>query len=175
MTKHSVMTRISIGLLAASMAVVGAITLSLTTADPSQAQMSGAPKSRKDYYTNSLSAGQTLYKLGGLTSKNKCFNLVMQNDGNLVIYDNAAKAAQWNSGTAEQVNAYKVTFQRDGNFVMYTRDNEVIWKAENTDRKGGKFVIIQNDGNLVMYNNQRKPIWATNTSRNIPQNKVCRF
>ncbi|MER5784262.1 hypothetical protein ABT104_21475, partial [Streptomyces mobaraensis] len=44
--------------------------------------------------------------------------LVMQTDGNLVVYDEFGWAC-WGAGTVNQ--GWRAVFQTDGNFVVYTR------------------------------------------------------
>ncbi|QIV84315.1 LysM peptidoglycan-binding domain-containing protein [Mycolicibacterium frederiksbergense] len=88
-------------------------------------------------------------KLGpgeSLTSKNGAFSVVLQDDGNLVLY--SGDTAVWSTETNGQ-NVVRAEVQDDGNFVLYTPDKPV-W---HTDTKGAKDVrlIIQDDRNLVLY------------------------
>ena len=54
--------------------------------------------------------------------------LVMQTDGNLVVYTSANKAV-WNSGTEGTGSANYVIMQGDGNFVVYTSANKAVWNS----------------------------------------------
>jgi hypothetical protein len=51
--------------------------------------------------------------------------VVMQTDGNFVLYD-ASNRARWTSGTAANANAMLV-LQSDGNLVVYTGDGRARW------------------------------------------------
>ncbi len=51
--------------------------------------------------------------------------MVMQDDGNLVIYDQNRRAL-WSSGTHGHAAAY-LALQDDGNVVIYSQDNRPLW------------------------------------------------
>ena len=101
-----------------------------------------------------------------LTSSNKCFQLTLQIDGNLVLYYQATGAALWSSGTMNS-GSLRAIMQNDGNFVLYNSDNQPKWSS-GTGGNTGSNLIMQDDGNLVIYNSQSKPIWATHTFAKCP-------
>ncbi len=105
---------------------------------------------------NVLASGQMLYRGEALTSSNGHYKLILQEDGNLVLYRKGK--ALWSSGTNGK-NARKLVMQSDGNLVLYG-NNGPIW-ASNTSGNRGAFLMLQNDGNLVIY----KAIWSTGTAR----------
>ncbi|QEV64436.1 hypothetical protein CP982_03520 [Streptomyces spectabilis] len=84
--------------------------------------------------------------------------LVMQSDGNLVIYDEFNRA-RWATGTVGR--GWTMRFQEDGNLVVYTRSGRAAW-ASNTDGHPGSRLVIQDDGNVVIYDGSRA-IWASGT------------
>jgi hypothetical protein len=95
-----------------------------------------------------------------LTSNNGRFRLVMQNDGNLVLYD--GNSVRWATGT----NGRDVEFcimQSDGNLVLYLEGSGSATWASNTNGNPGSYLVVQDDGNLVIYKPYH-PIWATNTN-----------
>ncbi len=92
------------------------------------------------------------------TTCNK-YNLVFQNDGNLVLY-NPNSNPIWATGT--EGRAARMSVQADGNVVLYDFSNQPIW-ATNTTGNPGAFLSLQTDGNLVVYTRNRKPIFATGT------------
>jgi hypothetical protein len=109
-----------------------------------------------------LKPNQCLNKGKSLTSGNGCFRLIMQNDGNLVIYRKSNDEPIWNSNTARSCTN-RACMQRDGNFVTYDCQNIPTW-ASGTDHNEGSSIKIQDDGNLVIYAwNSGRPIWASNT------------
>jgi len=96
-----------------------------------------------------------------LTAENGSSYLIMQEDGNLVLYCTKDNRVAWASNTRGK---NELVFQEDGNLVMYSRDpkREVKWQA-GSHNKGAIRLHLQNDGNLVIYNAE-KDVWATNTN-----------
>jgi hypothetical protein len=86
------------------------------------------------------------------------FFLVMQGDGNLVLYWNG-HGALWSSVTGNTSGNYAV-FQTDGNFVVYG-NNGALW-ASGTQVKDGR-LAVQDDGNLVVYGPDNAVYWSSNT------------
>jgi surface antigen len=93
-------------------------------------------------------------------SKNQCFSLNPQPDGNLALYRTSNGQPIWDSKTYNR-NVKQTIFQADGNLVMYNTSNSPVW-ASGTDRRGSR-LTVQDDGNVVIYNSQNQAIWATNT------------
>ncbi|WP_244135196.1 protease pro-enzyme activation domain-containing protein [Burkholderia sp. BCC1638] len=102
-----------------------------------------------------LKPGQTAY------SASQNHRLVMQNDGNLVLY-NVSGAAIWNSGTFGNAGAYAV-FQTDGNFVVYSAGGRALWFSATNGGSYGQYLAVQDDGNMVIYA-WSIPVFATATS-----------
>jgi multidrug efflux pump subunit AcrA (membrane-fusion protein) len=73
--------------------------------------------------------------------------LVLQHDGNLVLY--RGHVALWSSGTAGK-DAREVIFQHDGNIVLYGHSNVAYWSTGTGGRPTTQFVL-QEDSNLVAY------------------------
>ncbi|MEL3945650.1 MULTISPECIES: hypothetical protein [Streptomyces] len=85
--------------------------------------------------------------------------LVMQSDGNLVVYDEFNRA-RWASRTVGK--GWTARLQEDGNFVVYTRSGAPVW-ASNTAGRPGSRLVVQDDGNVVIYDGSRA-VWASNTA-----------
>jgi PAN domain len=58
---------------------------------------------------------------------------------------------------------YRVTFQSDGNLVMYDAYGHVNW-ASGTNGSGAGYATMQADGNFVLYRWDGTPVWATGTN-----------
>lgn len=116
-----------------------------------------------------LSPDQSLPAGSELNSPNGQHRLVMQTDGNLVLY-RANGAAKWASGTDGRSIAAAI-MQGDGNLVMYD-PNGAVW-ASGTDGNPGAVLVMQDDGNLVIYTAAGQAIWATGT--NITAMRVTGF
>jgi hypothetical protein len=91
-----------------------------------------------------------------LQSPNGKYKLVMQSDGNLVLYALGSDPV-WSSKTYGSPAAF-ADFQADGNLVIYDLTSKPIWST-GTAGRGGHLLAMQDDGNLVMYG-PMGPIWA---------------
>jgi hypothetical protein len=95
-----------------------------------------------------------------LLSQSGRYQFILQQDGNLVLYDlGESHKAIWASNTNGKAVS-KAIMQSDGNFVIYGFPN-AIW-ATNTNGKPNSYIIVQNDGNTVIYE-PSVPVWASNT------------
>lgn len=93
----------------------------------------------------SYAAGQ-LKLTTGQSIETSARKLVLQGDGNLVIYSKENGAALWASHTVGS-GATNVYFQGDGNLVIYA-SGRAVW-ASNT--VGATNISLQSDGNFVIY------------------------
>jgi hypothetical protein len=100
-----------------------------------------------------------------LVSPNGRATLVMQSDGNLVLYRNDAapgiSPALWSTKTWAQPCTVAV-MQWDGNFVLYDSSGKACWSTGTWDHPGA-YVVLQDSGNLVVYDNG-VPLWDSNTA-----------
>src|SRR5271165_305894 len=117
-----------------------------------------------------LQPGQSFQVDTPLYSDDGQFRVLLQNDGNLVVYDRWQ--ARWASGTNGQ-SVSQCIMQTDGNLVIYGYDGP-IW-ASNTSGNPGAYLNMQNDGNLVIYLPGGSPIWATGTNEIVFDNSVTQF
>jgi hypothetical protein len=109
---------------------------------------------------NGLAPGEALYEGDSLTSNNGVHTLVLQEDGNLVLYIQGGSHALWASGTDGRAVSQCI-MQADGNPVIYGYPN-AIW-ASNTWGHPGASLVVQDDGNVVIYSTEGHALWATNT------------
>ncbi|MDQ0585086.1 protein kinase domain-containing protein [Streptomyces rishiriensis] len=86
-------------------------------------------------------------------------SLVMQQDGNLVIYDQDGKA-RWASRTSGEGNSAR--FQADGNLVVYTSGGQPVWASRTTGRQG-TVLVFQADGDVVIKSGDTV-LWAAGTA-----------
>jgi hypothetical protein len=111
--------------------------------------------------TDRLNSGQTLQVGESLVSPNGRFSLVLQQDGNAVLYEQEDSPV-WASGTDGQ-DVSTAAMQEDGNFVLSTPSGDPVW-ATDTYGNDGAYLVLQDDRNLVIYGADGAPLWATNTS-----------
>lgn len=112
-----------------------------------------------------LNPNDDLAVMGSISSQDGRSVLVMQGDGNLVLYRAGGKA-RWATATHGKAVSQAV-MQGDGNFVMYGPGGVYIWDSS-THGHPGAFLVVQNDGNVVIYDPAGNPLWATDT------NIICR-
>jgi alpha-tubulin suppressor-like RCC1 family protein len=111
-------------------------------------------------FKGSMGADKRLNPGETLLSNNGRYRLIMQNDGNLVVY--SPSRALWNSRTQGRAPEF-FTLQNDGNLVLYGKNIRAYWTS-NSQGKGGKTLVMQDDGNLVLYTAQNRPVWNSGTN-----------
>jgi len=108
-----------------------------------------------------LVENQTLKIGDSLLSYDERFRLVLQGDGNLVLY--SPYRAVWSTQTQGKGGA-RLVMQNDGNLVLYRADWTPVWSSNTAKRGGGSKLIPQTDGNLVTYTPSWSPTWWTGTN-----------
>lgn len=109
--------------------------------------------------TDRLYSGQTMSAGQYISSGNVQNVLILQSDGNLVLYHN--RTALWNSHTAGS-GATILKMQLDGNLVLYNATGTAVWNSH-TPNTGHGFAVMQSDGNFVVYSDSSGSTWQTNT------------
>ncbi len=98
--------------------------------------------------TGSLGPGRIVW------SPNHACLLVMQNDGNLVVYS-ADGRVLWSSWTFSPGSSLVV--QADGNVVLYSAHGYAVWATMTSG--SGVVLRLQDDGNLVLYSRTGVALW----------------
>ena len=112
------------------------------------------------WQTHTLGDVQILLSAGAsVSSPDKRYMLVMQGDGNLVLYQGSHPL--WASKTVGK-GGTMAAMQTDGNLVIYNNDYGPVW-ASRTPGQSNAQLVVQNDGNAVIYDQNHRPVWATNT------------
>ncbi len=122
-----------------------------------------------------ISPGTTMQFNQWAMSPNGLYVLIMQGDGNLVLYQVDGAPPMSNSSFqgypiwASQTDyGIPLVFdvQTDGNLVIYDEtdgSNKVMW-ASNTQNSSPAYLAVQDDGNVVYYDTSGNAFWATNSS-----------
>ena len=110
---------------------------------------------------NRLAAGEGLIPGHAVLSPDGRFRLILQADGNLVLYG-PGNTALYATGTAGHGNVWDAIMQSDGNFVIYDGHSKALW-ASGTQGKPGTTLTVQNDGNVVLYNTAGQAVWSSGT------------
>ncbi|MGD3105189.1 hypothetical protein [Streptomyces sp. YGL11-2] len=157
-----------ISLLTAS-AVAGLVPTA--TAAPAEATETVNCEPLQDAGVTMLGTGRKLASGDSLTSRSKTTRLVMQPDGNLVLYavttPGGPKHPLWNSKTWGNPGAYAV-MQTDGNFVVYrkgggAKTGGALWSSK-TYRATDAKLRLESDGNLSVWGDEGAWIkWSSST------------
>ena len=102
-----------------------------------------------------FNVGQILY------SDNKQYFLILQQDGNLCIYNDKEQRI-WQTNTAGKKSQYLI-LQTDSNLCLYDNNNAGLW-CSSTNGKGGTSASIDNDGVLRIYNSSNQVVWESSDS-----------
>jgi hypothetical protein len=123
------------------------------TASPAQ-----QPVSTANAPCGQLAVGATLSVGQSIASCNGAYSLVLQSDGNLVLY--SATKALWATNTNGKT-ATQLLLQSDGNLVLYGQ-TAALW-ASGTGGDTVTRLSVGDDGNLSLYNGSVL-VWYTNTA-----------
>lgn len=96
-----------------------------------------------------------------LETPDRKYKLVLQQDGNLVLYSKTTGNALWHSKTFGKPS-HRLDMQHDGNLVLYDVNGKAIWNTR-TATKGYSRLVIQQDGNLVIYDKASRATWSSHT------------
>jgi len=110
-----------------------------------------------------LGSGQALFAGDELVTDNG-FRLLMQQDGNAVVYS-PSYVPQWASSTSGPGN--RLVLQTDGNAVVYSQDNRPLWNS-GTGARPATTMVLQSDGNLVVYGTEGRATWSSRTGTIAP-------
>ncbi len=109
-----------------------------------------------------------------LFSTNNKFNLQMQEDGNLVVY-NDKNQPLWASNTnGKGIRPYNLYLQGDANLVIYDSNKTPIWASDSAGLGSSPYnLVLNNNGDLEIHDSNNEIIWSslfTNTKcEKIPQ------
>ncbi|KAF5966125.1 het-domain-containing protein [Fusarium bulbicola] len=117
---------------------------------------------------NTLSVGETLTAGSFLISTNNRFKLLVQKDGNLVLYrlstgfnGQEVMAAQWASHTWREThpNATELIMQEDGDLVLFQSrpGREVAWSTQTGGRDSrDAYVMLNDNGDWGVYSSKQQ-------------------
>ncbi|WP_050411745.1 M4 family metallopeptidase [Massilia sp. NR 4-1] len=104
-----------------------------------------------------LDAGRELAAGESVKSCNGQYTLIMQGDGNLVLY-RSGNVPLWNAQTYGNPGAYSI-FQDDGNLVVYRSASRTpLWNSSTYSSPGAQ-LAVRDDGNMVITSPNGLPVW----------------
>lgn len=118
-----------------------------------------------------LLPGQELWLDEYLVDPSYRYCVVMQSDGNVVLYNYDAPnrrcfvlPVHWSTQTNWAGCCYRFTMQGDGNLVVQLANNPPIWVKPGATRVPGSYLRLQCDRNLVLYTPTGGVTWTSGTS-----------
>lgn len=108
---------------------------------------------------NGLNKDEALSINQSISSPDKQFSLIMQGDGNLVLYG-LNHRARWASNTGGR-GGVQAIMQGDGNLVVYDSSHRALWSS-GTGGHPLAWLVVSNTGNVVIYDSYDSMIWSTN-------------
>lgn len=105
--------------------------------------------------TYGLNSGQVILPGEFIRSGNWKYHLILQGDGNLVLYPPSGPAL-WSSATN---SATLLGMQGDGNLVLYNANKVAVWST-GTNGHTNAHLRVQDDGNIVVYNTAGQAVWS---------------
>nr|ABM68041.1 mannose-binding tuber lectin [Typhonium divaricatum] len=102
------------------------------------------PRTAATVGTNYLLTGETLNTNEHL--RNGDFDLVMQEDCNLVLYN-----GNWQSNTANRGKECKLTLTDRGELLIQDRDGSNVWSSGSQSERGNYAAVLHPEGRLVIY------------------------
>ena len=114
----------------------------------------------------SMAVGSNLNSGGCLESPNDEYQLIMQPDGNLVLYYQQGSTGYplWASNTSGNPGAHAY-LQQNGPLFVYSTSGAALYSTPGAAGAMQAFLTMQNDGNLVLYANN---VAAGNGVYNVP-------
>jgi hypothetical protein len=118
---------------------------------------------------NTLEPGRQLDSGNQKLSPNGQWRLVMQSDGNLVIYNVATGNYKWSTFTGGS-GAQRATMEQNGCFNLYTEPGVLKWSTWTRD--AGSVLRLKDDGVLAVVNTKGWTVWNSVVGWNPPQTTV---
>ena len=123
---------------------------------------------------NSISSGKSMKVNDRINSPDGKHYLVMQSDGNVVIYTTKNNNPIWATDTYGSGNGCHFDMQEDGHLVLYNAYNEAIWASGTHVSRDSKYAqkawkpvkfVFENGGHLVLYSDTGKKVWSSKNEK----------
>jgi hypothetical protein len=108
--------------------------------------------------TQNLCPGHSSY----IRSCDGIHRLIIQDDNNLVLYNDNGGGAIWATGTNGTLSNHLYMQPDDGNLVLYSDGGAAHWQS-NTAGNPGAYSQVQNDGDFVVYSASGARLWSSGT------------
>lgn len=118
----------------------------------------GSLRSMYSSHEDTLTPGLRLDVGEHLLSRNRSADLVMQGDGNLVLYGGSIWATGTDRSTRRGRLASWAVMQEDGNLVLYTATGVAVCSTRTF--RSGSILRVQDDDNVVIVAPGNVPVWS---------------
>lgn len=135
---------------------------------PNPPAPSTPPRAARPASLDQIQAGQWLNTGGQLLSPNRLYQLVMQDDGNCVLYRLSSNPPQPLWSTGSRGSGCRLSLSSEGRILLSDSSGKSLWQAGSSHGNGPYYLQLQDDGNLVLYRRQGQvviPDWASQTSQ----------
>lgn len=93
-----------------------------------------------------------------LVSNDGVYSLILQNDGNLIMY-NGSGTNIWQSGTVGQgIAPYRALMESTGNFVVYDSQNTKLWETKTSTSDSS---LLLENGVFKIFDSSNKMLWIS--------------
>lgn len=97
-----------------------------------------------------------------LVSNDGVYSLILQNDGNLIMY-NGSGTNIWQSGTVGQgIAPYRALMESTGNFVVYDSQNTKLWETKTSTSDSS---LLLENGVFKILDSSNKMLWISDCSK----------
>ena len=156
---------LSASLVLALLAAVGAQAASAASGLSESAASESSSNDAGDAASSTMMPGESLSPGESISSPSGKYQLILQHDGNLVLYDTAGPAALWDSRTVGESDRTLV-MQPDGNLVLYelpVTPFDALWHSR-TYGWPGAFLTVRDDGTVTIGDSDGRVLWTAGAS-----------
>ena len=98
-----------------------------------------------------------------ICSPNGRFMFGLDTSGDVVTIDKSSWETIWSLGTNLQSMSTYLTFQTDGNLVLYRSKNDHVWESDSSN-KGADLLFINNFGDVIIGSDKGQVLWSTESN-----------
>ena len=109
--------------------------------------------------------GESLSPGESISSPSGQYQLILQHDGNLVLYDTSGPTPLWDSRTVGRSDRTLI-MQPDGNLVLYelpVTPFDALWHSRTYDWPGA-FLTVHDDGTMTIGHSDGRVLWTAGAS-----------
>ena len=156
---------LSASLVLALLAAVGAQAASAASGLSESAASESSSNDAGDAASSTMMPGESLSPGESISSPSGQYQLILQHDGNLVLYDTSGPTPLWDSRTVGRSDRTLI-MQPDGNLVLYelpVTPFDALWHSRTYDWPGA-FLTVRDDGTMTIGHTDGRVLWTVGAS-----------